>query len=203
VISQSPQHTPTSGYRDAADRPKPRIQRFNLLREIVDLIVLVGVIYTLVNLASVRFVVQGPSMEPNFYQDEFLIVSRVNYLLGEPDYGDIVVFHFPGNQEDDYIKRLIGKPGDVVEIRDTLVYVNDVQLTEPYINEPCIPAQCRDERWELGGDEYFVMGDNRNHSSDSRDFGPVDASLIVGEVLLRYWPPEQWGIVSQVNYPHE
>ncbi|MBC7813235.1 MAG: signal peptidase I [Burkholderiales bacterium] len=173
------------------------------MREIIDTLVLIAAIYSLVNLASARFIVQGPSMQPNFHTGEFLIVSRLNYLLDQPQRGDIVVFHYPGNPEEDYIKRVIGLPGDTVEIRDTLVYVNDVQLDEPYINEPCEPGRCRDDVWTLGPDEYFVMGDNRNHSSDSRAFGTVNRQFIVGEALVRYWPPSEWGLVTHIAYPDD
>lgn len=181
--------------------PRPRLQRFTFLREILDLVVLIGAIYALVNLATVRFIVQGPSMQPTFEENQFLIVSRVNYLLGKPERGDIIVFHYPGNIDEDYIKRVIGVPGDTIEIRETQVYVNDAMLDEPYINEPCRPAQCPDSTRTLGPDEYWVMGDNRNRSSDSRSFGPILREHIVGEVLIRYWPPSNWGIVSQINYP--
>lgn len=181
--------------------PRPRLVRWSALRELLDLIVLIGAIYSLVNLTTVRFIVQGPSMQPNFQDNQFLIVSRVNYLLGNPQRGDVVVFHYPGNTDEDYIKRVIGVPGDVIEIRDTQVYVNDVLLNEPYIYESCRQASCRDDRWELGPDEYFVMGDNRNRSSDSRSFGPVLREYIVGEVLIRYWPPSDWGFVSRIGYP--
>jgi signal peptidase I len=140
-------------------------------------------------------------MEPNFETGQFLIVSRVNYLIGEPERGDIVVFHYPGNPDEDYIKRVIGLPGQMVEIRETQVYVDGQLLSEPYINEQCTEGRCPDESWELGPDEYFVMGDNRNRSSDSRSFGPVLREYIVGEVLVRYWPPEDWGIVNQIAYP--
>jgi signal peptidase I len=181
--------------------PRPSIRRWDALREIVELVVLICAIYALVNLATVRFIVQGPSMQPTFYTGQFLIVSRVNYLLGDPQRGDIVVFHYPGNPDEDYIKRVIGLPGDTVEIRQQRVYVNGVQLNEPYINEECTDDMCADNSWELGPDQYFVMGDNRNHSSDSRRFGPVDRGYIVGEVLIRYWPPSDWGIVHQIGFP--
>jgi signal peptidase I len=182
--------------------PRPKLQRLSTLREILDLVILIGAIYALVNLATVRFIVQGPSMEPTFADNQFLIVSRVHYLLGEPGRGDIVVFHYPGNVEQDYIKRVIGLPGDTVEIRDTLIYINGEPLDEPYINEPCTPNQCADETWVLGPDEYFVLGDNRNRSRDSRNFGPVSREYIVGEVMIRYWPPEEWGLVNRINYPY-
>lgn len=182
--------------------PRPRLQLTNSLqsvREIGETILLIVVIYTLVNLASARFIVDGPSMQPNFETGQFVLVSRVNYLVSEPQRGDVVVFKYPGNPQEDYIKRVIGTSGDTVEIRDTQVYVNGVQLDEPYINEPCLPSRCPDNVWELGADEFFVMGDNRNHSSDSRAFGPVKRDLIIGEALIRYWPPQDWGIIRAYN----
>lgn len=182
--------------------PRPRLNRMNGLREILDLVVLVAAIYALVNLATVRFIVQGVSMEPTFRNDQFLIVSRVNYLLGEPERGDIVVFHAPGNANEDYIKRMIGLPGDTVEIFNAQVHVNGERLDEPYIREACRPASCPDKSWTLGEDEYFLMGDNRNRSSDSRGFEkPVRREQIVGEVIVRYWPPADWGLVSRINFP--
>jgi len=155
----------------------------------------VALIYTLVNLASARFVVDGPSMQPNFATGQFVIVSRVNYLLTDPQRGDVVVFHYPGDPTQDYIKRVIGLPGDTVEIRDTFVYVNGKELNETYINEPCSVNTCRNSSWTLGSDQFFMMGDNRNHSSDSRFFGPVERHFIVGKALIRYWPPQDWGII--------
>lgn len=142
-------------------------------------------------------------MQPNFHTGQVLMVSRVNYLLGNPERGQIVVFNPPNQPPDEppYIKRVIGLPGETVEIRDTLVYINGQQISEPYINEPCLPTNCRDQVWTLGADEYFMMGDNRNHSSDSRRFGAVSRDRIIGEALVRYWPPSDWGIVSNIRYP--
>lgn len=185
----------------ASSTARPRLRRAGFLREILDTMVLIVAIYALVNLSSARYVVQGKSMFPNFDDDQVLYVSRLHYLLDEPDYRDIVVFHYPRNTDEDYIKRIIGLPGDTVELRDQQVYVNGVAIDEPYINEPCNTSRCRDAVWELGPDEYFVMGDNRNHSSDSRTFGPVARHYLVGEVLVRYWPPADWGIVARIGAP--
>jgi len=200
MLQESPAETTA-----VRELPRPKLRRRGFVREIIDTIVLIGAIYALVNLASVRFIVEGPSMQPNFHSDQFLIVSRINYLLGEPERGDIIVFHPPGKPADEppYIKRVIGLPGETIEIRDTLVYVNGVELNEPYINEPCIPARCADDSWVLAPDEYFVMGDNRNHSSDSRAFDQIHHSNIIGEAVIRYWPPQDWGSVSQIAYPGE
>ncbi len=181
---------------------RPVIRRRGALHELRDLPVLILAIYVLVNLTTVRFIVDGASMEPTFESNQFLIVSRVNYLLGSPQRGDVVVFHYPANPTNDYIKRVIGLPGDTVEIRETWVYVNDQALDEPYIAQPCTRVACPDDSWTLAADEYFMMGDNRNRSSDSRRFGPVQRRHIVGEVLLRYWPPSDWGLVTAIGYPH-
>jgi signal peptidase I len=193
--------------------PRPKLPRWEFVREIIDLLVLIMTIYALVNLASVRFIVQGPSMQPTFETGQFLIVSRVHYLLGKPEYGDIVVFHYPNNPDEDYIKRVIGLPGDTVELRDevvvrdgvevpnTQIYVNGSAIAEPYINEPMEASRCPDKMWTLEANEFFVMGDNRNHSSDSRCFGPVTKDFIVGEVLVRYWPLQDVGIVTKARYP--
>jgi signal peptidase I len=182
-------------------RPKLHIRGFG--REILETIILIGAIYALVNLASVRFIVEGPSMQPNFHTGQVLVVSRLNYLFAPPQRGDIVVFNPPnqGVDEPPYIKRIIGLPGELVEIRDALVYVNGIQLSEPYINEPCQPARCPDKNWTLGPNEYIVMGDNRNHSSDSRAFNQVTRDRFIGEALIRYWPISDWAIVTQIGYP--
>jgi signal peptidase I len=184
-------------------RPRLQTQGFmNFVREIVETVILVGAIYALVNLATARFIVEGPSMQPNFHTGQFVLVSRVNYMLTSPTRGDIVVFHYPRDPDEDYIKRIIGTPGDTVEIRNQQVYVNGVALEEPYINEPCSASSCRDEVFPtLQENQYFVMGDNRNHSQDSRAFGVVDRQFIVGEALVRYWPPSDWGIVNRIAFP--
>lgn len=186
---------------DYAPLPRPKLRAPAFLRELLDRVILILAIYALINMASVRYVVDGASMEPNFHNSEFLIVSRVNYLLGEPQLGDIVVFHFPDNTNEDYIKRVIGVPGDTVEIRDTQVYVNGQELYEPYINEPCSAGNCPDSIWQLAPDEFFMMGDNRNRSSDSRIFGPVNRQFIIGEVVFRYWPLEDLGLMHRYAYP--
>ncbi|MBL8161014.1 MAG: signal peptidase I [Anaerolineae bacterium] len=182
---------------------RPRLRPRGFGREILETVVLIVAIYALVNLATVRFSVEGPSMQPTFHTDDVLVVSRVNYMFGLPQRGEIVIFNAPGNAPDEppYIKRVIGLPGETVEIRDTKVFVNGRELYEPYINEPCDAARCRDNSWTLGEGEYFVMGDNRNHSSDSRAFGAVKLERIIGEALVRYWPPQHWGLVSHINFP--
>jgi signal peptidase I len=186
-------------------RPRPRLQNQGLLpilRDLLETVVLIAAIYALVNLLSARFIVDGPSMQPNFVSDQFVIVSRLHYMIGAPERGDIVVFHYPQDPTEDYIKRVIGTPGDTIELRNQQVYVNGEPLDEPYINEPCNISSCPDRIYPtLEADQYFVMGDNRNHSSDSRRFGAVGREFIVGEALFRYWPIPDIGSVTRIRYP--
>jgi signal peptidase I len=179
--------------------PRPQLQRrsfLRVLRELLETLVLVVTIYALVNLATARFIVEGNSMLPNFETGQFLIVSRINYLLGQPERGDVVVFHYPQDPSSDFIKRVIGVPGDMIEMRNQRVYVNAAELDEPYIREQCNPTSCPNETWEVPLGSIFVMGDNRNQSRDSRAFGMVENRFLVGEALVRYWPPEDWGLVT-------
>lgn len=189
----------------ASPTPRPRLKRGGLLREIIDTVVLIVLVYTFVNLATSRFFIQGPSMQPNFHEGEFLIVSRAHYLLGQPGHGDIVVFDAPGDDDRAVnpllIKRLIGLPGDHVVIENSQVFVNGVRLDEPYINEP----EFRCNRYcdvTLASNEYFLMGDNRNDSNDSRAFGPVTRDRLVGEAIVRYWPIGTMGLVTHLAYPN-
>lgn len=188
----------------ASPAQRPRLRRGGLLREIIDTVVLIVLVYTFVNLATSRFFIQGPSMQPTFHEGQFLIVSRAHYLLGQPGRGDIVVFDAPGDDDRPVnpllIKRLIGLPGDHIVIENSHVSVNGTQLNEPYIAE----AQFRCARYcdvTLAADEYFMMGDNRNDSNDSRAFGPVTRERLVGEAIVRYWPLQSVGLVTHLAYP--
>ncbi len=180
--------------------PRPHLRIRRQWREVLDTLVFVVVVYALVEISAPRFLIEGRSMLPNFHDGERLIVTRLTYLFGKPSRGDIVIFNAPNARPNDppLIKRVIGLPGDTVAIRDTRVYVNHTLLDEPYINEPCNPTSCPDDEWLLGADEYFVMGDNRNNSRDSRRFGPIHFNQLIGEAFLRYWPPNGWGIVMDL-----
>lgn len=182
--------------------PRPKLRVRNLAREILETIVFMLVVYILVELAAPRFLVDGPSMQPTFWTDQRILISRVHYLVGEPERGDIVVFNKPGSNIGDspLIKRMIGLPGDTIEMRGTLVYLNGELFKEPYINEPCQLSACPNQTWTLGDDEYFVMGDNRNHSVDSRRFDTIKRNQIIGEPFLRYWPPQDWGLLEKIRF---
>jgi signal peptidase I len=188
----------------STNSPRPRLRARRWWRELRETGLLVIAIYALVNLASVRFVVEGKSMEPTFHTGEVILVSRLHYMFDEPQRGDIAVFNPPNPRPDEppYIKRVIGLPGEQIEIRDQQIFIDNVLMQEPYINEPCSATDCPDGNWLLGPNEYFLMGDNRNHSLDSREFlTPVTRERIIGEALVRYWPPSAWGIVTRIRYP--
>ena len=173
----------------------PRPERPNLLGILVDILetlLLSVVLFFLINAVSARIRIDGSSMEPNLHHGEFVIVSKVNYRIGEPERGDVVVFDFPRNITKEYIKRVIGLPGEQILIENGVVYVNGVELTEPYLMmEPRYEGE-----WIVPEDALFVLGDNRNNSSDSHNWGTVPMENIIGEALLVYWPPESWGLVN-------
>jgi signal peptidase I len=180
--------------------PQPDIQREpSFFRELVETVLLIAAIYAFVNLATARFVVDGHSMLPNFTTDQFIIVSRLSYIVGEPKRGDVVVFHYPLQDDRDFIKRIIGLPGETVTILDGKVYINDKLIEEPYITNWCRSKSC-DGTWEIGPDDYFVLGDNRGASKDSQDFGPVGRKYIVGRAFVRYWPLQDIGLIDHWDY---
>jgi signal peptidase I len=178
----------------------PRLQpRRVFLREMAGTLLLVVSIYCVVNLATARYVVEGASMEPNFHNDQLIVVNRAAYIFGAPARGDVIVFHDPEDPAHDFIKRVIGLPNEVIEIRDGRVFVNHVKVDEPYIPQLCEDRHC-DGVWTTDPEHYFVLGDNRSHSHDSHSFGPLDRSLIIGQAQVRYWPPSDWGVIPHYEY---
>jgi len=166
-----------------------------VLVDILETLLLSVVLFFLINAVSARIRIDGSSMEPNLHHGEFVIVSKVNYRFGEPERGDVIVFDFPRNITKEYIKRVIGLPGEQIRVEDGKVYVNEVVLAEPYLQmEPYY-----DGEWVVPDEALFVLGDNRNNSSDSHTWGMVPMNNIIGEALLVYWPPESWGLVNGAN----
>jgi signal peptidase I len=138
--------------------------------------------------------VEGTSMLPVLEDQDRLFINKMAYRVGEIHHGDVVVFLYPHDHQKSYIKRVIAGPGEQVRIDHGRVYVNDKQLREKYV-----PAMYADDRSQpemtVPANEFFVMGDHRSISSDSRDFGPVDRSLIYGKAAFVYWPMDQVGVV--------
>lgn len=154
--------------------------------------------------------VNGQSMVPNFQSGEHVLTDKVTYKLREPARGEIVVFHAPPAAHCpegtgcDFIKRILGVPGDTVEVKENAVWVNGEKLPEPYIpaDYPIAPGNAtKDQSVYLGPDEYFVSGDNRPYSSDSRSWGAIQKTDIIGRVFFRYWPPEAVSPIVKSSYP--
>ncbi len=170
------------------------------LREAAETIILAVVIFLLLQLVVRNFRIVGDSMFPTLESGQFLLVERVSYRFSEPKRGDIIIFEYPRAPQEDFVKRVIGLPGETVEITGGDVYINGALLEEPYVHGQRTLAY-RPISITLGPDEYFVMGDNRNASSDSRTWGPLPRHNIIGRAWLCYWPPSRWGFVRSAAYP--
>ena len=176
--------------------PQPSMS-WMMLRELIETIVLSLVIFLLIRQVVQNYRIESHSMEPSFYEGEFILVNKLAYRLGAPERGDVLVFHNPGNPDEDYIKRIIGLPGDTVEIRDGDVIINGKILDEPFPHRetPSTPF----EQIVIEPDHLFVIGDNRPSSSDSRVFGQLSEDLVVGKAWLRVWPFNKFGIIEHYD----
>jgi signal peptidase I len=152
--------------------------------------ILVGLaFFALFQVTVGSFKVYGSSMLPGIEQGDYILVSKATYRLGEPQRGDIIVLHSPQDPNTDLIKRIIALPGDTVEIKDNTVFVNDTALVEPYIMESphyLLPPE------KIPAGQYFVLGDNRNNSSDSHRGWTLPRKNIIGKAWITYWPPYRW-----------
>jgi signal peptidase I len=178
-----------------APPPLPQVPRFASLRawmRDLGLSVLVSAFIIVFLYQPVR--VEGTSMLPNLEDHDRLFINKLAFRVGEVQRGDVVVFQYPRDHSKSYIKRVIGLPGDQVAIDHGRVILNGKPLKEPYV-----PARYSDDRSQpamvIPDDQFFVMGDHRSISSDSRDFGPVDRELIYGKASFVYWPMDQAGVV--------
>jgi signal peptidase I len=169
-------------------------------REISVTLILAIVIFLLLQTTVQSFIVVGSSMEPNLQEGERLLVSKVVYNLHEPQRGDIVVFHPPKSQRVDFIKRIIALPGETVEVKDGVVYINGHQLHETYIKQ--LPKYTLRER-KVPENEYFVLGDNRNNSNDSHNGWTVPRQKVIGKAWLSLWPPNKWGVIANYSLPDQ
>lgn len=168
----------------------------SVLREILETVLLTVIIVLLLKTATGQFQVRGSSMEATLHDGQYLIISKLTYWFHPPQRGDIIVFHPPTHPREDYIKRIIGLPGEVINIRSGQVRVDGVLLDEPYISN----AAAYSGDWTLGEREYFVLGDNRRNSSDSHSWGVLPRESIIGKSWLCYWPPEYWGLTPQHDF---
>jgi signal peptidase I len=183
--------------------PSPLAKAWEFVSEllhvvIISLAIIIPVRYFLIQ----PFYVKGASMEPNFHDHEYLVIDEISYRFRAPARGDIVVFRYPNDPSQYFIKRVVGVPGDRVKIADNDVWIyganspEGVRLDESTYLASSVPT-AGDKDVTLAPDEYFLMGDNRTASLDSRSFGPVTRDFIVGRVWVRGWPPEKFRVFAE------
>ncbi len=177
-------------------------------KDLIQTIILAVLIFLILNTVTSRVKVFNISMQPTLKQGYLLVVNKLAYKWGQPKRGDIIVFHHAGIENQDYIKRVIGLPGDTVEVSGGVVSVNGTPLTEPYIKE--MPRYTLTEK--VPANKLFVLGDNRNQSDDSHSWGFVDMDWVVGKALFIYWPlreiklltgPDVLDKAAQPNMSHD
>jgi signal peptidase I len=179
------------------EQGQPKRKRSGCLSFLVDILetlILSLVLFVSINIISARIRVDGDSMLPTMVSGEYVVINRLSYRFGNPQLGDIIVFHYPRNPSEEYIKRIIGLPGDIVEVMNGTVYVNGQPLVENYLRV----KTDYNGKWEVPAGQLFVLGDNRNNSSDSHDWGTVPMEYVVGKAILVYWPPPAWGLIDHV-----
>jgi signal peptidase I len=188
----------------------------SVVREFLEAIALALVVFLVIQTSIQNFKVEGSSMRPTLEGGQYLLVNKLVYFkidqerlsrtvpfwevdshnqsfaVHPPQRGEVIVFHFPRDPSRDFVKRVIGVPGDTVEIQNGTVYVNDESLDEPYLTSR--DRSNMDEVFLEDG-EYFVLGDNRRGSNDSRNWGPVPEENILGKVWIIYWPLSNWGLL--------
>ena len=199
----------------SAAKPVPGGSALAAIWEFAQTILLAFALFFLIRNVVQNFRIDGISMEPNFHNGQFLIVNRFAYCpglhfevpllqiklnktwcLNQPKRGDVLVFEYPLDTSRDFIKRVIALPGETVEVRSGQVYVNGTRMPEPFGPNP---SGRNYGPLKVPPDTVFVMGDNRNNSSDSRVWGPLPQKDIIGKAILSYWPPQLWAVVPQYD----
>jgi signal peptidase I len=188
-----------SDHTSVASGDEKSQSRWYVVRELVETVLLTIVIFAIVNTFTGRFRIEGPSMMPNLHEGQYLIINKVLYKLQEPRRGDIIVFHHPRNTGRDLIKRIIGLPGETVEVKQGEIYIDGRHLDEPYISNKAQYSVT----FELGAGEFFVLGDNRPNSDDSHNWGVLEKGNIVGKAWISYWPPDTWGGLPHYSYSND
>lgn len=173
---------------------------FDFLQGIVALAAVLVMIYLFVMSPQQ---VSGHSMEPNFHDGDYILTNKILFKFVDPKRGDIVIFKSPTNKDIDYIKRVIGLPGETVELKDQHYFIDNKQLDEPYpYNKPVYGGSFlhENEPFTVPPGKYFVSGDNRPGSSDSREYGAIAKEDFIGQAFLRYWPTNTAGLIPHPTY---
>jgi signal peptidase I len=172
------------------------MKRPHLLREIVEIVAITVLFFFLIRLLTQSYHVNDGSMQPGLSADSYVMINKQAYFFRPPQRGDVIVFHLPTNTNVDYIRRIVGLPGDTVQIDGTQIKVNNTVLREPYVSASATPIV---NTWKVPPDQYFVLGDNRPSSEDSRYWGPIPKTYIVGKAIFAYWPTDKLKIIETPN----
>lgn len=196
-MAPAPEILPVSEPAPAPEAEQPESGSWGrFFLDVLETILLSAALFLAINALSARVRVDGFSMNPTLQDGEFVLVNRLAYRLGQPQRGDIIVFHFPLDPSQDLIKRVIGLPGDEILVRNGVVSVNSVPLDEPYIAEsPLYSGQ-----WNVEAGHLFVLGDNRNDSSDSHAWGAVAYENVIGKATVVYWPVSEWAWINHFSF---
>jgi signal peptidase I len=163
------------------------------VKDVLEIVLISLFLFLSINTITARIRVESVSMQPTLFAGNFVVVNKLSYQFGEPSRGDIIVFRYPPNPElDPYIKRVIGLPGEHILVENGKVLINGVRISEPYLETQTQQGG----EWTVPQESLFVMGDNRNNSSDSRAWGVVPIENIIGKASMVYWPPEKWEVLS-------
>lgn len=207
---------------------QPAVAIRSVVREMLETAIFVLLVFLIVRGVVQNFKIEGQSMEPNLHSGQYILVNkivffhfdmnaplrllpgngelkqRIVYPFRKPHRGDVVVFEYPRDLSKDYIKRVIGVPGDTVVIRDGKVYVNGVELSEPYLQGATTACRvedtCANQAITVREGSIFVLGDNRNNSSDSREWDELPLDRVIGKAWVSYWPQDYWGVISTPSY---
>lgn len=183
-------------------RKKSLFENFSAhLIDFIQTLVVFGAIFALIYLFVAQpHKVSGNSMVPTFHNGDYILTDKISYKIGSPKRGDVIVLKNPQNASQDFIKRILAVPGDTIKIEDSAVFINGQKLDEPYLPEGVITRSAdflkEGEVIRAGPNQYYVLGDNREHSSDSRAWGPIGREEIIGRTFFRYWPPQAFGFTK-------
>ena len=173
------------------EKDKNKSSPIKFLVDVLEPLIWAVVIFVAINAVSARIRVDGASTGPTLHNGELIIINKLAFRLGEPQRGDIIVFHYPRDPSQEFIKRIVGLSGDQVTITDGNIYVNGQRLDEPYISiSPNYLGS-----WVVHENQLFVLGDNRNNSRDSHEWGNLPMDYVIGKALFIYWPINTMGIV--------
>lgn len=193
---------PTSAFYEEGNEKKGFFGNLGThFADFIQTLVVFGAIFALIYLFIAQpHKVSGLSMFPTFDNGDYIMTDKITYRFRDPERGDVVVLKNPRDESQDFIKRIVGLPGETIEVSNNRIIINETLLKEDYLSKGVITTPgnflSESESVKIPENQYVVMGDNRTHSSDSREWGGITQEEIVGKVFFRYWPPQSFGLIK-------